>query len=375
VSCPYIASHLNFQDITNPTLLVLSGGASYGAWGAGVLTGWTDNAMEPRPEAFTVVTGISVGALQATPAFLGKAYDPMLEEFFTKTKDSDIFTAPNPLKPDAFQSREPLRQKINKTVTEGVVMEVANQENRELYVGTVNLDTSEFCPWNLSTIARKAKAASNNKKEEECWVQLFRDAIFAASGAPVIAPPVEIDSNACTGGPPKKMFHVDGGVRARVFISHVVSTTFISHVVSTTPVEPSLFVIVNGKPVTHPECVEDDLMSIAARTFEIIDHEAVFGALRALPNPVDLRISRIPDAYCLRFPSSKFDPFLMDCLYKKGQNWSKAQPIQWETTVPPQSVAVWPPPAGNPPVPCCHPTGECTCNQPVCVSPADECPP
>ena len=40
-------------------LLALSGGGANGAWGAGVVTGWTD-----RP-AFEVVTGVSTGALIA----------------------------------------------------------------------------------------------------------------------------------------------------------------------------------------------------------------------------------------------------------------------------------------------------------------------
>src|SRR5205085_8174489 len=42
-------------------VLVLSGGGSYGAWGAGVLKGWRDNTLAPRPK-FDVVTGVSTGA-------------------------------------------------------------------------------------------------------------------------------------------------------------------------------------------------------------------------------------------------------------------------------------------------------------------------
>ena len=52
--------------------LALSGGGSRGAYGAGVLSGWT--ARGDRPQ-FDVVTGISTGALMATHAFLGSDFD------------------------------------------------------------------------------------------------------------------------------------------------------------------------------------------------------------------------------------------------------------------------------------------------------------
>jgi predicted acylesterase/phospholipase RssA len=45
--------------------LALSGGGSDGAFGAGVLAGWT--ASGKRPE-FDIVTGVSTGALTAGPA-------------------------------------------------------------------------------------------------------------------------------------------------------------------------------------------------------------------------------------------------------------------------------------------------------------------
>ena len=50
-----------------PVLLV-SGGGSHGAYGAGLLNGWSERGTRPR---FKVVTGISTGALIAPYAFLG----------------------------------------------------------------------------------------------------------------------------------------------------------------------------------------------------------------------------------------------------------------------------------------------------------------
>jgi predicted acylesterase/phospholipase RssA len=56
--------------------LVISGGGANGAYGAGVLKAWSE--LGTRPE-FTIVTGISTGALSAPFAFLGSNYDDKLE--------------------------------------------------------------------------------------------------------------------------------------------------------------------------------------------------------------------------------------------------------------------------------------------------------
>ena len=58
-------------------LLALSGGGSNGAFGSGLLCGWTTAGTRP---VFKVVTGVSTGALQATAAFLGPKYDYILKD-------------------------------------------------------------------------------------------------------------------------------------------------------------------------------------------------------------------------------------------------------------------------------------------------------
>jgi len=52
--------------------LALSGGADDGAFGAGLLVGWTASGQRPQ---FNYVTGISTGALIAPFAFLGTKWD------------------------------------------------------------------------------------------------------------------------------------------------------------------------------------------------------------------------------------------------------------------------------------------------------------
>ena len=61
--------------------LAISGGGANGAFGAGLLAGWT--AAGTRPE-FTMVTGVSTCALSAPFAFLGPDYDEQLKKVYAK---------------------------------------------------------------------------------------------------------------------------------------------------------------------------------------------------------------------------------------------------------------------------------------------------
>ena len=69
--------------------LALSGGGSDGAFGAGVLAGWTERG--DRPE-FQVVTGVSAGAIIAPFAFLGSSEDDKLHTIWTQYKQDEVVT-------------------------------------------------------------------------------------------------------------------------------------------------------------------------------------------------------------------------------------------------------------------------------------------
>src|SRR5689334_3209452 len=73
--------------------LALSGGSDNGAFGAGVLVGWTELGTRPT---FKLLTGISTGALIAPFAFLGPAYDPELRAVYTEISPEDVFERRRP---------------------------------------------------------------------------------------------------------------------------------------------------------------------------------------------------------------------------------------------------------------------------------------
>ena len=89
-----------FRDDQHPvmlrgprTYLALSGGGADGAYGAGALNGWTEAGTRP---SFSIVSGVSTGALIAPFAFLGPDYDKTLRDLYTSGVAESLLDAPNP---------------------------------------------------------------------------------------------------------------------------------------------------------------------------------------------------------------------------------------------------------------------------------------
>ena len=69
-------------------ILTLTGGGSRGAFGTGLLVGWTDRGDIPE---FDIITGISTGAVMAPFIFLGKDELKKVEYFYTKMNTEEVF--------------------------------------------------------------------------------------------------------------------------------------------------------------------------------------------------------------------------------------------------------------------------------------------
>lgn len=189
--------------------LAISGGGPNGAFGAGLFAGWT--ASGTRPE-FTMVTGISTGALTAPFAFLGSDYDDELKKVYTTTSTKDILKERGLLAAafgDSMADTAPLKVLIAKYVTGDIVEAIANEhrKGRRLYVGTVNLDAGRSVIWNIGAIA-----ASESPRK----LELIHDIMRASAAIPVAFPPVPI-AVTCDGMQYDEL-HVDGGTGAQVFV-------------------------------------------------------------------------------------------------------------------------------------------------------------
>ena len=252
------------------TMLALSGGGLYGAFGAGVLNGWWEQG---RPR-FDVVTGISTGALQAPFVFVHTAEaEKTLESVYSSAAASDIVdTRWLPLVPfsSSVTTTEGLKRLIRQHVTDDLIKEVAVQSglSRGLFVGTANLDTGSLEIWDMGRVAVSGQH------------DLFRDILLASSSIPVSLPPVMIDGQ----------LHMDGGAREQIFVPCVVEALHEGHrellrdvrsgsVRTAEPKPPQAYFIVNGEIGVYPHCTQPRVLDIAVRAIDLLTDEARVGNL------------------------------------------------------------------------------------------------
>lgn len=211
-----IAAELAYRSATGQQgplppayFLAISGGGDDGAYGAGLLCGWT--AAGSRPE-FKFVTGISTGALIAPFAFLGPKYDGKLKEVYTNSSPEDILEERGLLAAvfdDAMADNRPLWHLLQKHVSAEMLRDIAEEhkKGRELLIATTDLDSRRAVIWNMTKIA-----ASGHPQA----LDLFRKLMMASAAIPGAFPPTMIDVEA--GGKHYQEMHVDGGTVAQVFV-------------------------------------------------------------------------------------------------------------------------------------------------------------
>ncbi len=191
-------------------LLSLSGGGDNGAFGAGLLAGWTAHGDRPK---FKLVTGVSTGALIAPFAFVGPDFDGPLTEVYTNLGPSRIFekrfVATAALAQDALSDSTPLYQTISSYVDENMLARIAAEyeKGRLLLIQTTDLDAGRPVLWNIGAIA-----ASGDSRA----LELTRKILLASASIPAAFPPVMFDVEA--NGRPYQEMHVDGGAVSQAFL-------------------------------------------------------------------------------------------------------------------------------------------------------------
>ncbi|HET7222241.1 MAG TPA: patatin-like phospholipase family protein, partial [Rhodanobacteraceae bacterium] len=123
---PQILIDLRRATKTAPAkILALSGGGATAAFGAGALIGLTQVHARPK---FTVVTGVSAGALIAPFAFLGSSWDPQLRHVFASGRIerlghavSRMAIARRILFPSVAGPHGPLAELVDQTYTDAMI--------------------------------------------------------------------------------------------------------------------------------------------------------------------------------------------------------------------------------------------------------------
>ena len=192
-----------------PAYLALSGGGADGAYGAGVLNGWTESGTRPE---FTIVSGVSTGALIAPFAFLGPAYDGVLRHLYTSGVAESLLSMRLACSPccsaPGYSAVSPCASSSPSTSIGPMLARIAAEyaKGRCLAVVTTDLDAQRAVVWDMGRIASYGTPAA---------LELFRDVLTASASVPVVFPPVLIDVAA--NGRTIQEMHVDGAVTWPVF--------------------------------------------------------------------------------------------------------------------------------------------------------------
>ena len=240
--------------------LALSGGGGSGAFGAGVLNGWSESGARPE---FTIVSGVSTGALIAPFAFLGPAYDDRLRQIYTDGEAQRLIGEPNPLGalfgPGAF-GRERLRRLVERHLGDDLIRAVAreDQKGRRLLVVTTNLDAQRAVVWDMGAIATSGEPKA---------FELFREVLAASASVPVVFAPQLIDVEA--GDRVFQEMHADGTLSAPVYTLPD-AVLFGGKPIARTA-RPALYVIVNGRIDPGFAVVPDQTEAIAAQSLSTLN--------------------------------------------------------------------------------------------------------
>jgi hypothetical protein len=252
------------------SFLAVSGGSDNGAFGAGLLKGWSEHGNRP---VFKAVTGVSTGALIAPLAFLGPDYDDSLAEAYTAITQDDIFVKRGILAAlfeDALADTSPMATMIARFVTQDLLDAIAAEyaKGRLLFVGTTNLDARRPIVWNMTAIA-----ASDSPNA----LPLFRKILRASAAVPGAFPPVMIDVE--VDGQPHQEMHVDGGAMTQVFLYPPTLNVALQSAKAHVQRERSVYVIRNARLDPDWAEVERRTLSIAGRAISSLIHSQGIGDL------------------------------------------------------------------------------------------------
>ncbi|MDD3592585.1 MAG: patatin-like phospholipase family protein [Sulfurovum sp.] len=309
------AKHLRSNRLLHKRvdILALSSGGEDGAYGAGLLEGWS--ARGDRPEFF-MVTGVSTGALIAPFAFLGSGYDRVLKDLFTETSKDNIVTE-TPLNAlfggSSIGDNTPLRRRLEKVVTDELVAAIAREgkRGRILQIGTTNLDAQRPVVWNITNIAQSGRPDAR---------KLILDIMLASSSIPGAFPPMLID--VVVEGKRYQEVHVDGAVTRQIFVyPHDLNIPQLEKKLGVHP-RKKLWLIRNTKIDPEYAPVSMNVTDISNRSIStLIKYQGVCNLYNIISlaerDGFDTHITNIPSSFKIASKET-FDREYMRALYKVG---------------------------------------------------------
>ena len=305
--------------------LAISGGGDDGAFGSGVLVGWTEAGGRPQ---FDIVTGVSTGSLIAPFAFLGPAYDPQLRQVYTTISPDDVYINRGLLGgifSDALSDTTPLSNTISRFFDSAMMAAIAREyeKGRLLLIGTTNLDAEQPVIWNIGAIAASGHPDA---------LDLIRKILRASSAVPGFFQPVMIDVT--VNGQHYQELHVDGGAIAQIFLypSNIGLGMFGQR-------EREAFLIRNAREGSDWANVQRRTLSVGGRAISVLLRSSGANDLTRIyfvtqRDGVDYNLAYIGSDFTVPHPTANFDQAYMNALFDHGYRqarggypWRKMPPL------------------------------------------------
>lgn len=323
------AAELEAGEPISETILALSGGGADGAFGAGVLAGWTEHGDRP---SFDLVSGVSTGAIIGLFAFLGPDYDDDLRRFYTEYS-TDQLLEPAPFAAlsggASLSDSTGYNALIDETITPALVEKIAREADagRILLIGTTNLDFARPVIWNVTEIARSRHPDA---------ITLIRNLIRASSAIPAVFPPVLIPTHG-PDGEIRDELHVDGGATQQVMVfSPELPIRDVDKALGV-DIDRTIHVLMNNKLEKSYEPVDVGILSIAGKAVSSLIGGSGTGDVYkiyaiAQRDGIDLRLLWVPRSFDVE-ATEVFDTAYMTELYRLGRSLG-AQGAPWQDRPP-----------------------------------------
>jgi len=309
-------------------VLALSAGGQYGAFGAGFLRGWAQNAATPRPE-FDLVTGVSAGGMLAPVAFSGRGNDAVLDAFRGLHADGVFRRRPVLALPRAasFFDAAPLERMLSASLTDDLIADVAAQHKRgaRLLVMATNLDTARAQVFDLGEIASAPMPLAQRRG---CMTEVM----LASAAIPGVFPPRNIDGD----------LFVDGGLRDQVFLREVESARAQAARRTGRDVKINATMVINGSLRVPEGRVRDSFLGYAERSLFVLSDEVLRDSInetiafaRANKNwTIKGVIAELPveDICPTSERAGSFDRCVTTALFDAGRDLGRSAPIDFMTS-------------------------------------------
>lgn len=269
------------------TALAISGGGANGAFGAGVLVGWSRSGNRPE---FDLVTGVSTGALIAPMAFAGKYWDSRLVLGYRSAGAAQLTERGlGMLIRPSIYSGEPLAALVERYTSAALLQAIADQhcQGRRLLVATTNLDTQETHIWDMGAIALSAREEGNAQQA----LALFRTIMTASASVPGVFPPIPIADGDTS------EIHADGGVNTPFML---LPEALVQWQIKQPGLMPGkIFIIINSPMAPRSNRLDGGAVAIMSRSFDSLSranlrmHLAMATAFAHRHN-VQLRYAALP---------------------------------------------------------------------------------